>query len=382
MTQPTTDPNAVALVVGGQMLLGWQEIRITRGCELVPAHFDFQVTERNPTNDGGIFVEPGAPCQVMIGGDLVITGYVDRYRAELGPEEHSIHVCGRSKSQDLVDCSAILDQMTVQGDDAVSLAIKLAIPYGIGVEQISGGRPMIPQFNVSLGETPWDIIERIARYSALLAYDDTDGNLILAQAGTEQHASGFVQGINVESADVSFSMDERFQTYVAALMSTAYASDIGGGTGNFVGMATDKGVTRDRKKIIVSEQVTLDGYLAVQRARWEMARRAGRSQQINLTCDSWRDSAGMLWTPNTLALVHCPLLKLDMQNWLIGEVTYEKGEAGTHAHVKLMPREAFLPEPEVLQPFEAQIAVALGGAQQQGIGPAPSAIGLPGSFHQ
>ena len=77
-----------------------------------------------------------------------------------------------------------------------------------------------------------------------------------------------------------------------------------------------------------------------------------------------------------------PVLKLAGLEWLISEVAYLKGEAGTRAQVTLMPREAFLPEPSFLTPFDPQIAQAQGEAlrtSKQALTDSSRSISNPGA---
>lgn len=362
--------DTLTLVAAGQSLTGWQAVQVARGVERLPSSFEIVLTERYPGEADAIVVEAGDPCEVWIGSDRVLTGYIDRYAPEIGPGSHEVRISGRSKCQDLVDCSAVVPGSQLGNTDVLSLAQSLARPFGIEVTSLAGSGLRIPQFNVNLGESPWDIIERVTRFAALLAYDGPDGNLILAQAGQERMASGFAQGWNVQQASSLFGMDERFSDYQVVLMSMDTLHDLGPGSGNLIATATDNGVKakgRYRPKIIVSEQASMkapapDGTLkplGELRAAWEAARRFGRSQAVRLTCDGWRDAAGRLWEPNAHALVDLPALKIVRRDWVISEVEYLRSDSGTTALVTLMPQSAFQPEPELVQAFDAQVAQAL-----------------------
>jgi prophage tail gpP-like protein len=223
------------------------------------------------------------------------------------------------------------------------------------------------QFNCILTETPYEIIERVARYAGVLAYENANGDLALADVGTGQHSSGFGQGVNVENAAVVFSMDERYSNYRPTLFSTNIFGDSGSGLQTFVDVK-DQGVSRFRQLIIVSEQPVPGGFLAQQRAKWEAARRYGRSQAIRVTVDSWRDSSGTLWQPNFYAPVDLPALKIEASAgpFVIGEVNYlVDQDRGTVAELLLMPKQAFLPEPIILRPDPwnpAAVSPGSGGA--------------------
>jgi len=84
---------------------------------------------------------------------------------------------------------------------------------------------------------------------------------------------------------------------------------------------------------------------AKRRAEWERARRYGRSRQIQATVVGWRDGAGTLWTPNTIANVSCPTLKIDKEDWLIVDVNWRRSGLGTQTVLQLMPKEGVAPEP-------------------------------------
>jgi prophage tail gpP-like protein len=291
---------------------------------------------------------------VKLGGDLVLTGYIDRYGAVVNAREHGVHISGRSKSQDLVDCAAFWGGQDPNaekyslGGTVRSIIEKLAAPYGIQVTAQAGDGPDIPNFAINLGETSWEIIDRLTKIAQFVAYDMPDGSLMLAQAGEEKMASGFVQGVNVEQAEVNFTMDQRFSVYEGFQTATPILSLGGGGTMPPQAIARDDGVPRFRKRIIVSEQATPSGPLVQQRVVWEMNRRLGRSQAVVVTCDSWRDTTGNLWAPNHAAPVNIPAVKIPNVTWVIGQVTYSKDERGRHAAVVLMPKGAFLPEPMAL----------------------------------
>jgi prophage tail gpP-like protein len=342
--------DTLRLVVGGREWSGWQEIAVALSMDTLPANFSIQVTEKYPLT-GDMPFNPGDPCQVKIGNDLVITGYLDRYGASVSPAEHTVRIEGRSKSEDLVDCSAFMGSpdapsFQVLGGTAVGIIQSLARPYGVTINSIAGQGREIPQFNINFGETAWEIIDRLTRYSQLIAYDMPDGSIQLAQAGGGKMASGFKQGVNIEAAHITYSMDQRYAEYEAHILaSTAFSDQAGLAATKAGGVVTDGGVPRFRRRYILSEQSQLGTFIAHDRAVWECNRRKGRSQAVNLVADSWRDAAGALWALNHQAPVDLPALKLSAPDWLIGSVTFLRGQNGQHAELTLMPKEAFLPEP-------------------------------------
>lgn len=384
MGETSAPPDVVSLTAEGTRFSGWQSLRITRGIERMPSDFLLAATEKFP-GAADVVVRPGAPCEVRIGADLLISGYIDRYDPSISPKGHDVRISGRGKCADLVDCSLLFDGNQLSQVSVIDLARKLAEPYGVAVRGPADAGKVIGQINLLLGETPFEVIERVTRWARLLAYEGTDGDLVLASVGAEKHAGGFREGANVQAASASWGMDQRYGEYVGYVLSSNSLSDLAAlqgkpaDTGNKKGEASDPeaaalrradGKPRLRRKVIISEQFDFNlGYLAGARAQWEMQRRWGRGQAVRLTVDSWRDPDGRLWEPNRLATVHLPSLKIHEAEWLIAEVSFIKAEqVGTVAEVLLMPKAAFEIEPTSLQPVFGDVARALEHGNPTGTG--------------
>ncbi len=370
----------VTLVLNGKIWSGWTAVRIGRGVERFPSDFELALTERYPGEAGALMVEPGTTCVLKIGSDIIITGVVDRYVPAITATGHEVRIHGRSRCRAIVDCSAgVLPDGSWKTQFASSTAIgvitQLCDPFGITVSTTAAdaANAMVPPFILNLGETPAEVIDRASRWAGLLYFDDTAGNLVLAQVGDRKMSSGFQQGVNIEAASATYSADQRFSLYVVVWMSLDglinVRNDVDGSTnGNSRYVLADGSAPAIgfRPHVIVSEQVDQSTDFAKVRATWEMNRRNGRSRAVTLTTDSWRDSAGKLWEPNALTKVNAPHLKITNQTWVIGEVTYRRDASGTHADLTLMPPGAYAPEPFVLQPINRQVAGELkGGAQTE-----------------
>ena len=361
------DPDQATLIIDGGQFTGWLDVSVTRGIEIMPSHFTFAMTDPDDVTKSVMTGAPGKQFQLLLGADLVMTGYIDRYNPFLRPGARGVGIQGRSLCQDLVDCSVDetkLPGMQISGGSLADIATKVAQPYGVVVKSASTGKNLpIPQMNVNLGERPYQLIERIARYEAILVHDDETGALVLDSVGSTQMASGAVEGVNVEAASVSLAMDQRYSDIAVYQITNWTAFDIA----SLPTPATshDPTVPRYRRLVLASEQVAPGLNLAQQRADWEKARRYGRSQALSVTLDCWRDSAGTLWRPNALMSVDVPHCRLTGLNWLIAQVTFRRsGRNGTRAELILMPPEAFQVEPTLLLPFDTETAAAIqrGGA--------------------
>ena len=100
------DPDEVSIVLSDRRWAGWVSVRITRGLERMPSDFEIGLTEVFPGETEMLVAHVGEVCEVYIGRDLVLTGYVDRVTPSISPGQHDVTISGRGKCQDLVDCSA------------------------------------------------------------------------------------------------------------------------------------------------------------------------------------------------------------------------------------------------------------------------------------
>lgn len=361
--QSNNPQDDVTLVIGRQQISGWERVRITRGIERLPSDFDIELTEKYPGDVSNVVIQAGMTCVLKIGSDTVVTGYVDKYIPAIDSDTHIIRVTGRGKCQDLVDCSAEWPTGQISSTNALDIATKLAAPYGIKVIPPLASFTLIaiPQFNLNYSESPASIIETVTRFSGLLYYEDVNGNLVLSEISRTAAGSGFQQGVNVQRAIATFTMDQRFRFLEVRIQSMSVNQDSGmGGDITWPQPPTtvaDGGVIRHRKKSIICEfggvpsQVQGLDVMGLRRFHWEVARRFGRSYKVEITTDSWRDVTGKLWTPNTLVPIDIPAVKLPGVQYVISEVTFERSlETGTTARIIAMPAEAFSLEPLLINP--------------------------------
>jgi prophage tail gpP-like protein len=340
----------LTLTINGKVLSGWDSVRVTRSVEHLPSDFELSLMDYFPGSDDKQLVVPGDACVVKIGTDTVLTGYVDRWAPMISSTRHAVHAVGRSKCADLVDCSAYWKNNVISGANPLQIAQRLAKPYGITVASDVTLSTAVPQFTLNWGESSQEVIDRICRWAALLYYDKPDGSLYLTRVGTKQAASGVKQGQNIQDAAYETGMDERFSVYTGVSMAVNPINEEGGDSAyDSVALATatdpEAAKMRYRNRTVIVESTMTANAQAQACIDWEMNRRYGRSKRLLVTVDSWRDSAGNLWEPNTLIPISLPAFGLTDAVWLLGEVTFRKDDGGTVAEMVLMPPAAFSVEP-------------------------------------
>ena len=365
------DGDVITLLLGGQRLQTWTAISITRGIEIMPPQAEMTLTTANPS---GVTIEPFASCQVYAGQDLLITGYVQKLSCGLSSNTHQIGVAVGGKGQDLTECSAVLTDGTqlIQAADLKTIAEAICKPFAITVRQVGDDTVVVPQQVIQLGARPYDVLDESARFCSRILYENEAGELVISQVGTTKMASGLAEGINVEAASSAFDSSIRYSDYIAALMSADVLSEAGAG-GNLQAAFKDTAVPRYRPLVSISPQANANGSLATATARWEEARRIGRSQAVRVTTSGWRDSAGQLWQINQLLDLTLPSVAISAETWLISQVMFTRDETGQHAQLTLMPPSAFTTAPSTVGAVGADLAEAVMQSNTPGSSPAQPA---------
>lgn len=343
-------------------ITGWERLSITRGIERIPNSFDLQMSGKVPDMEYVEVIE-GSECQVFIGDDVVVTGYVDRVISIISDNQHIIQVVGRGKCQDLVDCSATYQGMQFKNMTAESIAAALCENFKINVVSEVKTDVVFVQ-NINLGETAAAVIERVCRVAQLLYYENQYGDLVLSRERNDAVVGALTQGFNVESATFVKGIDQRYSDYIIVMPNAQLTSDISNGASINYRVFEDSSVPRYRPLYIIPDDGDAGFVTAEKRANWEHNRRFARSRMLRVTVTDWRDISGVLYRPNTQIQVNIPRLRIEWANWLIGEVTYRIDETGTRCDLLVMPIGAFTPEPVIpIQGVPTDVVNAAGVGQ-------------------
>lgn len=145
----------------------------------------------------------------------------------------------------------------INGTSTLGVAQILTRAYGITARSaVSDLGPPIPAFQVMLEETPYQIIETMARYAGFLVYADQNGALVLDRVGTAVHLSGFSLLSHIGMINGERSVDQRYSAYLIVWHGVDPLVDIGSLT-NRRASKQDTTLGEYQLKFIVSEQTAL-----------------------------------------------------------------------------------------------------------------------------
>lgn len=371
--------NQLTLTVGAQRFEGWKSISIRLGLEQIAGTYDLSVTERWTDQTTDWVIPPGELCEVRIGDEPVISGYVDAVAVSYDASSHAIRVSGRDRTGDLVDCSA--PTTAFSGQTFLQIAEKLLAPYGIAIhdETVSGrklttkqkkagkkGSPVakprvgsaLPKTATQAGESVFKTLEKLARSEGLLLVSDGEGGLLITRAGAGGECPTVLEfGKNILRSNFEHSHANLYSEITVKSQASA------AGSGQFdVTHAAPKAVVqrgkgaktgnsqiaRYRPLLIVAE-TQADARRCQQRAQWEASNREAKARRIKLTVQGWRQPTGELWRINQLVRVRCPWMRVD-ESWLIAAIGFQLDEGGSLTELTLVDRRAFDLLPEIPAP--------------------------------
>ncbi|MEW6612711.1 MAG: phage baseplate assembly protein [Pseudomonadota bacterium] len=379
----------LTLKVGGSLYGGWKSVAIRTGIEQIAGSFELAITERWPHQPRDWAIPPGEFCQVLIGDDVVISGYVDTVAVSYDAASHEIQVTGRDRAGDLVDCSAPSTAFT--GLTFEEIARRLCDPFGIEVydETVSGkkltvkekkagkkGTPprktravgKVPKQAVQAGETVFKTLEKLARSEGVLLVSDGEGGIVITRAGLAGDCQTVLEfGKNILRASFEHSHANLYSEITVKGQAAAAGAD------RFdVVHASPKGTVKRRqaktgnsqiaryRPLIIIAETQADARRCQSRAEWEAGNREAKARRVAVTVQGWREApGGALWRINRRVRVKCPWMRLD-EWWLIAAVSYKLDESGTTAELSLVGEKAFdqLPEiPEAKAPPAAKYQV-------------------------
>lgn len=350
----------VILLVGGVNYSGWTDVSITRSLINLAGEFDLQLT-RTWSDASPIPLTPGMSCQVKIGTQTVISGYIDDVVPSYDDKKIRYQVSGRDKTGDLVDCAAVYKSSQWTNVTLTRIAQDLCEPFGINVidnvtkqsitpytiDAASEDHLIFTSWRIEQGETVEENLRRAARQSSALITSTPTGDLLITAPSGNVLSTPLQLGLNILAAAGHLSWRNRHDQYlVKGSGYTGGESQDSTKSSDNVGRAVlirDPQVSRYRPKIVLSEDMfTADG--ATLRAQWQKTRDIGSSTMTQITVADWFHDGQNLWPLNVLVNIKDEYQGLNV-SWLIVSVNFTEGDNGRLTQLTLMPPEALSVEP-------------------------------------
>lgn len=345
----TRDPNKAYLEVGDIRHEGWLSVFIQRSIEQAAAQFNVSLTETWPGQPNPIKVHPGDPCKVLIGDDVIVTGYVDAAQLAHDARSHTVSISGRSKTSDIIDCSCVASrskpkQWGPNRATVLQIARDVCRDYHVDVlTDIADLKPLPRGYKAEIGARAFDVIEQVCREQRLLVTDTRAGELFLTRVGSQPGPS-FIHPGNILSSSLRANVAGRFTEYVVKAQTAGDDDNWGTSSAGVESRVEDLGVINRFRLLVIKGEKQMDKARAKWRADWEAVTRAGRSCQVEITVAGWRDDEGQVYDVNRLSPVLDPVIGVDAKLLAVGVAYNLSDKEGQITRISLAPPGAYEPE--------------------------------------
>jgi len=340
-------PELCQVYCNGQIFEGWTELSISRSTQEAAGRFRLSVTE--PTTASGKIlgwqIRPGDPVKIKLGGTLAVDGFVDIRQAAYDANSHGVEIAGRSKTADAIEAAAVTDEGKPAGPFAGykldEIARALLDPLSIDLKVIGDIGAVFPMVTVQVGESVFEVIERLARLRGFHVTDDADGSLVLAnKVEPEAEPVGLVEGVNILSASAMMDLSKVGSDYFVYGQATGNDDQSGAAVANQTAKVTNDKAPRKRPKVVVMEEPG-DKEDMQARGDREMAQEAERQAAVQVTLQGWFTAAGDLWKPGMTVKLTSPMLLID-RDMMVAAVEFAQSDSsGTVTNLDLITLEAF-----------------------------------------
>lgn len=292
-----TDGTAVSFT---EFTSGWVRSSLDKAAD----SFEFNYADLRLDLDDPVPVEVGDSVEIKLEKKLILTGYIDDVSVRYDASTLRLTCRGRSKTGDLVDCSAIKPGSKSgkwSGATVERIAKDICAPFGIQVEVEKTEDSVRPfaKFAIQHGERAIDCIKRAAKKRALHAYSDEYGKLIIGTAGSK-----VVENYQIEYG-INVIVGERYETSQTRHSSITMRAQVAGTrkdgkrvSSSIVAEVQDDAVDRYRPLLMVTTgQGGREGLK--KRAIWERNKRAGMGERLIYKVDGYGHPAD-LWRKNVM----------------------------------------------------------------------------------
>jgi prophage tail gpP-like protein len=281
----------------------------------------------------GASLAAGPAVEITASGDLVLSGWIERYRPRISSTSPSIHIEGRSKSSVLVDSSAIHATGEWRKAKPAAIISELASRYGVEVTDKTVDSVTRPLWRLTPGVSVIAHAHRLARVDGQSITGTAAGGITVYRGTLGRHAGSIVEGVNLpEDSEAVHDWSKR------AKKTTVKGQRADGWSAADLTIAeTSQDATAKRPvEVVVIASEEIDARAAARRAMWRRDQTVGEGLRVMLpSMIGWRDGGGRLWEPGWTVWVESEYLGV-AQEMAIESVKASQTDRGTICHLELV----------------------------------------------
>jgi prophage tail gpP-like protein/phage tail protein X len=338
----TSGVDETALTILGVRYRFWDSITLKRSIDSVDT-LELTAPFDPEDEDFRRYFRPFSYPQVTlsIGGELVFTGTQITVKPTNSTSGRAVSAASYSLPGVLEDCCAPAsmyaadeDTLEFENSDIRTIATKLLKPFGLkAVFEAPAGAPF-ELVSIKATEAIMPFLAKMARHRALVITSNTKGEVVFWQSDPGGHSVAQLRD-DVGGPMVSIDPDFRSQEYYSHITGLESSSTGGDGGQYTVTNKRLKGVLRPYT-FEVSDNESDEVELTTA-TEGKIGRMFGNSVSYSVVVNTWRDSKGKLWSPNTTVIVHAPSVMIyKPYEFLIKDVEYRRTSNSAEATLTLV----------------------------------------------
>ena len=313
----------------------WVQIRWKDGYPM----FRFTAAEYAtlPTLWTALQFKPNDFCQIILGGQLAITGVILTRQTSYDANNHVVELSGTSPTYFAANSSIDAKKSNFDNMSMQAIATKAAGDLGANVITVGLVNPKpFPQVQAQPGELLFDFLDKLARQRGAVMGSDHLGNFLLIGDHQSPIVQDLIEGENIlkmqciisiamTSTEYSTSGQVSNASQVSPMMAALMAAHV---PGSLIG------VYRSIQTVLEHPASGVDDVMA--RAYYEQRFREGTVITAYVTVQGWLRDGKNLWRAGDAVYVSSPMAMLDLP-MSIQTVTYQQDSAsGTTTTLELV----------------------------------------------
>ncbi len=314
---------------------------------------DFTFTATLPAGQNLPF-KGGESCTIVVDDELVMTGFIENVTGTYTAGSHVIIVSGRDKTADVLDSSInIMDD--IRAPVTLKQIIEKVIEHiGADIAVVDAASP--EPFNKAEdivapqpGDNAFQFIEGYAQKRQVLLTSNAEGNIVITNSeatpsgGVLQNALGGNSN-NIVASSWAYLANGLYNKYIQKGQLDPVALSFGGSTSSDgvvsqQGEAVDDSIRAGRQLVTTPDKGFSQAQLQ-SRAEWSKKIRQGRSVSYSCDTQGFQNSAGALWTVNTLVSIFDDFADID-RDLLLNSIQFSYSGRGSISLLTFVEADAY-----------------------------------------
>ncbi len=326
----------IEVFANGQKFSYWTSARISRSLDHIAAGFSLNIVAKDPLGNL-VKLFPGDSVEIAVDGVTVVKGYVEKFSTSFSPGSHSFSVSGSEISCDIADC-CVENPMEWQNRNLEQIISDICGRFGLFFQNVMGvdvGKVLV-KFSVDPGVKALETMSKLCKERGVIPCSNGLGQIYLLDPAKCPRGPELKQGVNLTSASVDFSINDRYSAY--------YVYGSGKAKSKVKSVKNDSDVGRYRPLLVVDSNATQKESVEA-RADWEYSIRKAKSMGFRCSVRGWSHEGG-IWKPGVMCSFCAPDLCVDEPlDLLVSAVDFEWGDGGEVTNITLVSPDVYLPQP-------------------------------------